>query len=276
MKKQLFGLLLCLAILIGYQIFMHRSIDTTPPAITIPAEALTVSVKDGPEVFLSGVSAQDDWDGDVTPLMVVESTGALKKDHSALVTLAAFDQAGNVSKATRKVLFSDYDGMKFQISEPLIFSENRNFNLMDHITVSDPIDGDLSPKIKAALTKGDTTVNSVGFHEVELRVTNSMGYTERLIVPVEVYPRGTYNAQMTLSQYIVYLHTGDSFDPRQYPLSLIPNTYVQYSLKPGSEEATLTVESNVNTSVPGVYTVHYTAGHDNYTGAATLVVVVEG
>lgn len=275
-KRKFLLLLPFLAILAGYHLFIHRETDTEAPVISLPPSTLTVSVQDGQEALLSGATAVDGLDGDVTGQMVVEHIGALKQDRTALVTLAAFDRAGNVSKANRTVCFEDYNGMTFHLSAPLVFPEDHNFNLLHCISVTDPIDGSLSSRIKASLTGDDTTIRTVGVHEVALRVTNSMGYTERLTVPVEVCAPGTYNASVKLSRYLVYLRTGDDFNPYDYPQALVPDARTEYSLEGGgSDDTSLLIESNVDTGVPGTYTVHYTAEHNNHIGMATLIVVVE-
>ena len=137
------------------------------------------------------------------------------------------------------------------------------------------MDGDLSSRIKATLVEGDTSITQTGLHQVELRVTNSMGDIARLTVPVEVYPATEYNASVTLTDYLVYLKQGDAFLPRQY-LQSLDTGYTQYEISQlSSDEVDVEILSDVRTDVCGVYSVTYTVSYRNYTGCGRIIVVVE-
>lgn len=273
--KHTVGALLCLALLGGRYLVLHRPQDRTPPEIQIEQEQLSLSVHDDPAVLLTGVTAVDKQDGDVTDLVVVEHMGTLSQDFTSSVTYAAFDHTGNVSKATRTVRYTDYTGMRFHLKAPLVFSTANIHSLIDQITVEDSLDGDLSDRIKPSLVGGDLSLNEVGHHEVQLRVTNSLGYTQRLTVPVEVYAPDTYNAAVELTENLVYLKQGDSFQPEAYPKWLTVSDQVQRPLSGPSSTARINIQSNVNTAAAGVYSVTYSVEDDAYRGCATLIVVVE-
>ena len=133
--KHIVGAVLCLAIAIVSQLVLHRPQDHQPPKITMNQEEITLSVQDDPALLLAGVTAMDDYDGDVTAGMLVESVGTLAPDFTASVTYAAFDSAGNVSKASRRVRYSDYTGMRFHLDGPLVFSTNNTHTMMNLVTV---------------------------------------------------------------------------------------------------------------------------------------------
>jgi hypothetical protein len=129
----------------------------------------------------------------------------------------------------------------------------------------------------------DSPISDPGTHQVEVRVSNSLGDTVRLVIPVEVYTSGTYDATLSLTDYLVYLPVGGELDAKSYL-----DTYTlggSISLRDGIPKGySLKMNSNVQPDVPGVYTVEYrvtqTIGTGiyarEYTGYAKLIVVVEG
>ena len=280
MRKILRWLLLILTVLCvaacGLYIFhSQRTLDTTAPIISFEEEALSLSVHDSRDALLDGVTAWDERDGDVTASLVVEGVSSIHGDDSATVTYAAFDQAGNVVKAERAIRYTDYEGPKFSLSTPLVFRSGLTIDLFQYVTASDPVDGDISDRIKATLTGGETSISEVGIHEVELRVTNSMGDTARLTVPVEVYNSSDYNATVKLSDYLVYVRAGSSFSPEKY-LEGLSAGYREYSVSQLTDgEAKIDIRSNVRPNTPGTYDVTYTVSYGSYTGYTRLIVIVE-
>ena len=272
--KHIIGAALCLALAAASQMVLRRPQDRQPPVITMAQEEIVLSVQDDPALLLSGVTAMDDCDGNVTAGMLVESVGTLSPDFTANVTYAAFDSAGNVSKASRRVRYSDYTGMHFHLDGPLVFSSNNTHTMMNLITVEDSLDGDVTAGLKPSLVSGDESLKEPGHHDVLLRVTNSLGYTQKLTVPVEVYAPGTYNASVELSDYLVYIKQGELFRPEAYPRWLTVSTYEQYPLT-GITTSDIRIQSNVNTAIPGTYSVTYYVEDGDYRGCANLVVIVE-
>ena len=266
---------LCLLACGVYVLHSRQTRDTAAPVISFAEDALSLSVHDAQDVLLDGVTAWDDRDGDVTASLVVEGVSSIHSDDSATVTYAAFDRAGNVTKAQRAVRYTDYEDPRFSLSAPLIFRSGFTVDLFRYVTASDPVDGDISDRIKATLTGGETSISEIGIHEVELRVTNSMGDTARLTVPVEVYASSDYNATVKLSDYLVYVNAGSAFAPESY-LQGMTAGYREYSVSQLSDDgAKIDIRSNVRTDVPGAYDVTYTVSHGSYTGYTRLIVIVE-
>lgn len=280
MRKSVQWLLLILTavwlLAFGFYVFQaERSRDAAAPIISFQEDTLSLSVYAPQDELLQGVTALDDRDGDVTDSLVVEEISAIRSDHSATVTYAAFDRAGNVAKAKRTIQYTDYEGPKFSLSAPLLFRSGPTVDLFQYVSASDPLDGDLSDRVKANLVSGEADLSSVGVHEVELRVTNSMGDTARITVPVEVYSASDYNAAVSLSSYLVYTEAGKFFSPRKYLESLSAGSReYRINLLPSSE-VTVDINSNVQTDTPGVYDVTYTVSYKTYTGYTRLIVVVE-
>lgn len=96
---QIIALVITILVFVGYMAYSRIKTDDMGPAITIDGTELTLSVNDPQEAYLRGVSAYDDQDGDVSSQIVVESCYGITDDNLVTVTYAAFDRAGNVTKA---------------------------------------------------------------------------------------------------------------------------------------------------------------------------------
>lgn len=286
MRKNLFTMILYLTLIlvcsVAFLLFLRGQslgTDRRPPAITFAEETPELSARDPREALLQGVTATDDRDGDVTDSLVVADIRLLTKDGTARVTYAAFDAAGNVTKASRNVKFTDYRSPRLSLTTGLTFNQNTKFDLFSIVKAEDMLDGDISHRVRIMSLDEDGIANA-GSHKVQVNVSNSMGETVSLVLPVEVYAAGTYQATLELTDYLVYLPVGGTLDTQSYLASYIRSN-ANVSLKDGLPEGFhLEVKSKVQTRVPGVYTVDYwvtqTVNGVDYTGYARLIVVVEG
>lgn len=278
---------LCLVIFAVYQAVTRIRADTEAPKITVDTQPLQVSVQDDKSALLQGVTARDSRDGDVTASLLVENVQLLDKDGTIAVTYAAFDKAGNVAKAEREAQYTDYESPKFSLSAPLVFAQNTNFDILSVIGAQDAVDGDIQHRIRAT-SLDETSVATLGSHKVQFRVTNSLGDTVEQVFPVEVYSAGTYEAGLTLTQYLVYLSVGSNFRAESYlgEFTLNQETTTFHGSLP--DNFSLRTSGKVNTKTPGVYSVSYTVTYtpeyedriptiqQKYTGYSKLIVVVEG
>jgi hypothetical protein len=193
---------------------------------------------------------------------------------------------GDAGKALRTVLYKygNRDSMQFleQAGVPLYADESGRV-LPVSMQAQDVLDGDISHRIRVT-SLGEQAITSVGIHQVELRVSNSMGDTVRLEIPVEIYAADAYSATLTLTDYLVYLPAGEELDVESY-LKAYTRGNATVSLRGGLPEGcTMDVKNQVQTDVPGVYTVEYRisqtvgtgTGARTNTGYAKLIVVVEG
>ena len=276
----LLGVLLAALLIFGCYLFLiQRSEDLDAPLISLNADEISVSVEAPRSELLQGVTAWDAHDGDVTASVLVESVYGMTKDHRATVTYAAFDQAGNVSKAERTVYYTDYESPRFTLSRPLAYPLGSTFDIMSDVGAQDILEGNIQRRIKATMLTSGTSVSEQGTHSVQFRVTNILGDTAQLVLPVEVYPSDAYNAQLTLTEYLVYVPQGADFDRMSY-LSQFSYLDEELSLRYEiPENLKLRVSGLVNTRIPGVYAVTYTASctleEQTYTGYTKLLVVVE-
>ena len=276
-KSRIYALLfvlLCFALFGVYRLFTDRGADHTAPVITVPEEPLRISVSAEDADLLAGITAEDRRDGDVTDSLLVERVSDISADHRAEVTVAAFDGSGNVAKAKRTIEYEDYSGPRFTMSGPLRFWEKSKIDVFSLIGAEDAIDGTLDDRVKGTLIEGGTSISQPGEYLVEFRVTNSLGDTAYLKLPVEVYSENVYVFKILLDEYIVYLKPGEKLDPKAHLLSvsLGDRTFLPTELPAGAK---LKIESDLDPQVPGVYQITYTVEMDQYKGCTRLVAVVE-
>lgn len=74
----------------------QRSMDTTPPEITCPTADAEYTPGEDVSVLLSGVTATDPEDGDVTESVRVRGIHIASDNSHAIVTYVARDQANNI------------------------------------------------------------------------------------------------------------------------------------------------------------------------------------
>lgn len=290
MKKQRFFMILlailCLVAFFAYRAMGSLSADNQPPVIRESGDPPELSVTDGDAALLSGLTARDDVDGNVTDSLIVESVRLADADGTVNVTCAAFDRAGNVAKFTRQARYTDYESPRFSLSQPLLFSQGSSFDVLDIVGAQDVLEGDIQHRIRAT-SLDESSVSAIGSHQVQFRVTNSLGDTVSLTLPVEVYASGTYSMALKLSHYLVYLEPGSSFSARNYLLSATLNSETVSLENTTPDNYSVSVIGTVDTHTPGVYAVDYLVSYtvvneispENsrvYTGFTRLIVVVEG
>ena len=246
----------------GYLMATRVAVDHTPPVITVPDTVIQTSVQAGDENLTHGVTALDDKDGDVSDKVIVEKISGIFEENKTTITYAAFDSAGNVSKAQRTMQYTDYAHPRFSLSAPLIFRAHSGFNLFSAVGASDMLDGSLTGHVKGTLVSEGQTLDEPGTYQVEFRVTNSLGDTVHLTLPVEVNGRGRTQEDPQLTAYLVYRKVNTPFDPMVY-------------VGAEDKERPLTVTGNVDMSKPGTYTVNYVDQRGEGYGKTRLIVVVE-
>lgn len=264
----------------GYILLDHLGTDDVPPVITAGEGELVLSVRDPEARLLEDVSAWDETDGDVTASLIIESVYGITEEQLATVTYVACDSAGNVAKLERQVRFQDYRSPRFTLNRALVFEFGTVFDVMAAVGAEDVADGDILRRVKATMVSSGITVTEEGTHDVQFRVTNSMGDTAQLVLPVEVYPSNRYDARLWLTDYLLYLPVGSRFAPWDYldSAELQGETVSLRGQLP--DGAKIRIGGTVDTEVPGVYTVAYTLTYTRdahtYTGYSKLIVVVEG
>ena len=280
-----------LALLGVYMVRDKTGQDREEPVITIDGDLIEVSVEDGEEILMQGVTASDAEDGDLTDKVIVESIGRFGKDGRRTITYAVVDSDSLVGHATRKLAYTDYTPPRFSMDKPLSFGMGTT-NLTSRIYAYDCLDGDVTSSIKLTSEEG-IEVNQSGIYKAQLKASNSAGATTILPVNVEIYDPTVRSSVplITLSDYVIYITKGEVFDPVVYLQSvMIKGTEYAFTSEAGTYSATdapegaqgntinygyAGIESNVNPEVAGNYEVQYTFSDGmGITGMTTLYVVV--
>lgn len=280
-------ILTALAVFVGYRQYDAIKSDVDAPEISInDTQTLQISVQTPKAELLQGVTAVDRHDGDVSDKLVVESMHLMDADGLIEVGYAVADKSGNVAKATRMVQYTDYESPKFSLSAPLIYEVYEDFDIMRSVFAQDVVDGDIQHRIRATAL-GEESIMSQGVHEVHFQVSNSLGDISEIILPVEVIETGTYAADLTLTDYLIYLPQGAVFQPEEY-LNEFTYRAENTSLRKGlPRNFYLEVTGAVQTQTPGVYHIEYLVTRvvqhatnpeldQMYSGYSKLIVVVEG
>lgn len=253
------------------------------PVFSFPEGVLEVSIHDGDQALLEGVTAQDGRDGDVTASILVEKISGFYGENRRLVTYAAFDSDDNVTKATREITYTDYTAPRLELKRSLRYRTGETISIAELVGAWDCLDGDLSGKVKVKLESAVST-RTAGVYQIQFSVTNSAGDTQTLDTELEVYDAGLNEATVNLNTYLIY--AGDETqDYRSYLESVVAGG-VRYSFQEGqntargSDGSTLSrddiqVRSSVDPDTPGVYPVYLIYDQDNYQGSGQLLVVVE-
>lgn len=239
--------------------------DHTPPVLTCGTELLEISVSDPEEALLQDVRATDNKDGDLSDQVLIRSISPLITNDTAKVSYIVFDSANNMATMSRNIRYTDYSKPTFSLFRPLVFQIGETVTLKDRLSAHDPVDGVITDSIRVVSQNISTQYE--GTYRIEVQVTNSLG--DAATLPLKVIMSSQATPQLIfLTQYIVYLEEGDSFRPEDYIQSVRNPDFTDADLN------NLTVESTVNTSIPGVYDVLYTYTADTQTYQAYLTVVV--
>lgn len=289
-------LLLLLFFIVVFAIFMVSSIhdyvtaDYDAPVIAADSEVVNLSVQEeNDELLLSGMSASDNLDGDVTNTLVVVSKSKFIAKATRNVSYAAFDKSNNVGTYVRKLVYTDYHPPRFTISEPLRFvSGNSSYDYLRHISAQDCLDGNISSQIKITMGDKETTSDYASTQDIHLQVTNSAGDTSSLSLTVTFEDYENYSkASPGLSEYIIYVKPGQKPNLRSYldGIWTAGNTRKFETLGFDPDQDVSIDDSKVDYKTPGVYQATYQLTHatpiaDGGTyrtefGSATLIIVVE-
>ena len=247
---------LVLAVHVGLNLYLKYNVDRTPPVITCDSEVVEVSIVAGESALLKGVTAADNKDGDLTGQVLIKGVSRLITADTAKVTYIVFDNSNNMATASRTVRYTDYEKPRFALDQPLIYRVGNTVQLLDRLTATDVLDGNISDNIRVTTQNVNPTL--AGSYAVTVQVSNSLGDVESLPLTVQVSNNAHAVSAVRLSEYIVYLEQGDTFRPRDYITA------------PADVSAVTVDSSRVDTSVPGVYEVFYT--HQTDTVILTVVV----
>lgn len=234
---------------IGNGLYTRLSGREVGPVIECPEEVLEVSIHDGEQALLTGVTARDKQDGDLTDRVMVGGVSKLIGGNRAKVTCMVFDSDDNMASLVRQVRYTDYRRPRISLRAPLVFASEKEAKLLEQVMVSDVLDGDLSEKARVSTL---WATEDEGVYSATVLVTNSMGDTAMVEVPVLIGRSGG----ILLRRQVIYLQQGEAFDPKAAL---------------ASDATGVQIQSEVDTAKAGCYWVRYSRGD----ALAILTVVVE-
>lgn len=244
------------------QVYSRVVADTVPPVITLDSDSITVSVEDGRDALLRGVTASDAKDGDLTGQIIVSGVSKIISNNTAKVSYMVFDKAGNMASATRYVVYSDYHRPRFMLITPLVYSLGETVSITGRLQAQDAVDGDITSSIR--VLSSDIISSTEGVYNLTLQVINSLGDTAQVTLPVTIRAEADGDSAVKLRRYLVYVGLGDNFEPRNYI----------ESVSAGSA-SDVRIDSNVDTQSAGCYLVTYTVTSGGRSSSALMTVVVE-
>lgn len=244
------------------QVYSRVVTDTVPPVITLDSDSITVSVEDGRDALLRGVTASDAKDGDLTGQIIVSGVSKLISNNTAKVSYMVFDMAGNMASATRYVVYSDYHRPRFMLITPLVYSLGETVSITGRLQAQDAVDGDITSSIR--VLSSDIISSTEGVYNLTLQVINSLGDTAQVTLPVTIRAEADGDSAVKLRRYLVYVGLGDNFEPRNYIESVSAGSV-----------SDVRIDSNVDTQSAGCYLVTYTVTSGGRSSSALMTVVVE-
>lgn len=244
------------------QVYSRVVTDTVPPVITLDSDSITVSVEDGRDALLRGVTASDAKDGDLTGQIIVSGVSKLISNNTAKVSYMVFDKAGNMASATRYVVYSDYHRPRFMLITPLVYSLGETVSITGRLQAQDTVDGDITSSIR--VLSSDIISSTEGVYNLTLQVINSLGDTAQVTLPVTIRAEADGDSAVKLRRYLVYVDLGDNFEPRNYIESVSAGSV-----------SDVRIDSNVDTQSAGCYLVTYTVTSGGRSSSALMTVVVE-
>lgn len=266
LKLLLIALLVAVGVLYGLTTASALLSDAdVPPQIQCDTELLEVSVADGEEALLAGVTASDKQDGDLTGKIRIRGVSKLVTNDTAKVSYIVFDSDGNAATASRMIRYTDYKKPHFSLQRGLVYTQDQDIQLLDRLTAEDVVDGDITESIRVSslAPTSDPEIKTVA-----VQVTNSMGDTARITLPIVTYSGAEARPGIYLKQYLVYIEQGGSFDASQYLSS------VGTPKGPGTL-SDVQITDTVDTATPGTYYVYYRYPYNYTVGLCVLTVVVE-
>lgn len=241
------------------------------PVIQMDKDIIEASVKDDNAALLKGIVVNDEEDGDITADIIVESISQFIDDenHICNITYAVADSDNNVTKATRKIKFTDYESPKFTLARPLCFDVSSEDTTVGVLGAVDVRDGDISNKIK--ILASTVYTSTAGEYTFTAQVTNSLGDTSKIKATVIVRQGNKLSPTINLTENITYLKVGDDFDGYEFVSSVEDKDGNKIS-----KDSVDILSSSVDTTQAGTYMVEYgVSDAEGNEGSTYLTVVVE-
>jgi len=238
------------------------------PRIVGEDATLELSVADGKEALLQGLTAEDETDGDLTDKIMVASVSHFLEPGTVRAKYVVFDSHNNSDTFTRQIHYTDYVSPVFSLSKAPVYQKGENFDLLSNLSVTDVIDGDISQRIR--VVSNGVSNYTPGVYPVVVEASNSYGETVQVQIMVTYLEKRSTAVSIKLHEYLVYVEQGGDFAPARWIASVTDRDHTPL------DRSKVTVEGNLDTDTPGCYSLTYTYADGTLTGQTVLTVVVTG
>lgn len=185
------------------------TVDLTPPTIS-GRDRITLTEHDSLPDFMTGVTAVDEIDGDLTQLLAVDYSSVQKGvpgTYRAYYTVT--DSAGNEAKYDRIILIQDTTPPSITLSQRSV-----NFTVGDGkpdykslVSADDSADGDLTSKV--SIDDSDVDYSTPGTYEVKYKVRDSSDNVTEKTIKVTVKAKASTGSSGGGTVYIT--RTGSKY-----------------------------------------------------------------
>lgn len=279
-KKYIVLLVLVCGILGGGLFAIRGTMDRVAPEIQIPEAQAEYHIGDTKEVLLKDVTAVDDKDGDVTDSLVVENVFTDEEKGVATVVYVAKDSSNNVAKVTRYMTYTAETQTEEQTEQetekqtaaPQAKPKKETEQESETVAV-------LPGETETQQTEDVASVSEImyGMQESETQAADVQPVVEE--EDLDAYYEGIFAElssevpHLRLTNRKIVIKVGDSFDPLLYVQSITDDYDNKYELW-----RQINVDGEVNTKIPGIYQLIYTAtdSSGNVSNRAMLLVDVQG
>ena len=269
-----------------YQVREAMTSDYVAPVIHAEYDTIRASVAVTDQELLTGMTASDNLDGDVSDSLFVVSKSKFIIRGTRRISYAAFDKNNNVGTYTRMLTYTDYVSPHFSLRQPLHFlAGSTNIDYLKNVRAYDCLDGDITGQVRVTFGDSVSVSDFVTSRTMNLQVTNSVGETATLELNALLEDYDTYYQQApALTEYLIYSDVGTkpSYSSLLYGVLSGDRTkeFDDTSFDPNTDVSIN--DSGVDYYTPGVYTVDYRLsrllkdGSRESLGTTKLIVVVEG
>ncbi len=276
------------AVLFALTFFRARQLSRdNRPVISFDTDRIVVGLESTDAELLSGVTALDAEDGDLTGKVLVESISHFITPGVCNVTYAVCDSQNHVTTATRRMEYEGYTSPRFTMADDLVFSVNEQANPLQCIGAVDVLDGDISDRVKIAATTSGFQSGVAGVYPINVQVTNSKGDVIYLDLSITIENTSLYGPKITLKNYLLYITVGEDVDLRGNIRSVEAATEKTADAEETATEEEMAaevnqlisqvrIETNLDTTTAGVYQADYRFKNEfDREAHAVLTIVVE-
>ncbi len=239
--------------------------ESSKPVISSTSDRITVSCDYTEKEILQGLTAEDRQDGDLTDEIILGNLSRFIEKGKSKATYVVFDSSNQPATYVREVVFKDYTSPQFMLGKPLVVKTNSSVDEKNLIGATDVFDGDVTGRVR--IKSSNVNYDITGDYVINAEVSNSFGDTVEAKFPVHIVTEPETRVKISLKDNVAYLEKGSVFDPAAYV-----ERVVSYHGQP-IDKASVGIESTVNTEIPGLYEVKYTAVDETGNRGVTYMVV---